>query len=134
MRPPALDELGLVPALRQQAGALRTASGRPLQVDITADALPAGLAAAVEVAAYRIVMEALTNVARHSGSDTATVRIRVDCEALVVTVTDAGAAGSTWSAGVGIASMQERAAQLGGALTAGAGTAGGRVHAVLPLA
>lgn len=133
MRPPALDELGLIPALRQQAVALRTDHGRPLRVDITADALPAEVTAAVEVAAYRIVMEALTNVARHSGSDTATVRIQADIDALVLTVTDAGAKDATWTTGVGIASMQERAAQLGGTLTAGTGASGGRVRAVLPL-
>lgn len=132
MRPPALDELGLVPALRQQCLALRTDHG-PLRVDITADALPDEVTAAVEVAAYRIVMEALTNVARHSGSDTATLHIRADDGALVLTVTDAGATDTPWPTGVGIASMQERAAQLGGTLTAGTGAAGGRVRAVLPL-
>ena len=71
MRPPALDELGLVPALRQQAVGLRNRDGEPVAVDVTApDELP-DLPAAVEVAAYRIVMEALTNVARHSTSASA---------------------------------------------------------------
>ncbi|MEJ7630314.1 MAG: histidine kinase [Nocardioidaceae bacterium] len=133
LRPPALDELGLVPALRQQAVALRTAAGDPLRVTVTAHELPATVTAAVEVAAYRIVMEALTNVARHSGCDTATVRLRGDLGSIVIDVTDVGTANGAWSTGVGMASMRERAAQLGGTITAGSGTTGGHVHAVLPL-
>lgn len=134
MRPPALDELGLVPALRQQAAALRTSEGNPLRVTITARELPAPVTAAVEVAAYRIVVEALTNVARHSGSDTAAVCLQADDGALVIDVTDAGMTNGAWSTGVGMASMRERAAELGGTLTAGIGAVGGHVHAVLPLA
>ncbi len=133
MRPPALDELGLVPALRQQAVGLRTADGVPLRVTITARAVPATVTAAVEVAAYRIVMEALTNVARHSGCDSATVCLQADLGALVIDVTDAGTPNDAWSTGVGIASMRERAAGLGGTLTAGIEVTGGHVHAVLPL-
>jgi len=70
MRPPALDELGLVPALRQQVASARTADGRPMQVTVAAPELPQ-LPAAVEVAAYRIATEAVTNSARHSGTDRA---------------------------------------------------------------
>ena len=91
MRPPALDELGLVPALRQQADQLRTPAGRPLLVTLRTDDLPA-LAAAVEVAAYRITVEALTNSARHSGSDTAVASIAVRDDALVIEVRDGGPA------------------------------------------
>jgi signal transduction histidine kinase len=133
MRPPALDELGLVPALRQQAGALRTTNGDPLRVTITASHVPSELPAAVEVAAYRIVMEGLTNVARHSDSETADVRLTVEAGDLVIEVTDLGAKESPWSTGVGIASMRERAGELGGVLTAGGGPGGGQVRAVLPL-
>jgi signal transduction histidine kinase len=133
MRPPALDELGLVPALRQQALTLRTPGGSPLRVTVSAVGLPEGVGAAVEVAAYRIVMEALTNVARHSGGDTATVSLQVDAGALSIDVRDAGRSNGAWSAGVGIQSMRERAAQLGGTLTAGRQNSGGHVHAVLPL-
>jgi signal transduction histidine kinase len=112
---------------------LRTADGSPLRVTITAADVPATVTAAVEVAAYRIVMEALTNVARHSGSSTACVSLRGDLDTLIVDVTDAGTANGAWSTGVGISSMRERAAQLGGILTAGSGDSGGQVHAVLPL-
>jgi signal transduction histidine kinase len=133
MRPPALDELGLVPALRQQAEALRTKDGSRLHVTIAADEIPTSVTAAAEVAAYRIVMEALTNVARHSGCDTASVRLRVECSELVIDVTDSGTVKGPWSTGVGLASMRERAAQMGGTLTAGSDDSGGRVHATVPL-
>ena len=132
MRPPALDELGLVTALRQQALALRAPDGTPLRVDLRADRLQA-LPAAVEVAVYRIVVEALTNVARHSTSTNATVSLALREEALEIEVTDDGSTGTPWQAGVGIASMGERAAELGGTLTAGSTPRGGRVHAVLPV-
>ena len=132
MRPPALDELGLVTALRQQALALRTPDGTPLRVDLRADRLQA-LPAAVEVAVYRIVIEALTNVARHAKSTNATVSLALRAEALEIEITDDGSTGTPWQAGVGIASMGERAAELGGTLSAGSTPRGGRVHAVLPI-
>ncbi len=133
MRPPALDELGLVPALRQQAAGLLTADGRPLPVElVVADALPP-LTAAVEVAAYRIVLEALANVARHSTATAANVALRPGVGGLVVDVTDDGTAGADWVAGVGLSSMRERATELGGSLTAGPTPGGGRVVAVLPV-
>lgn len=134
MRPPALDELGLVPALRQQAAGVRTAGGSPMLVDMVApDDLPA-LPAAVEVAAYRIVLEALTNIARHSTSESASIRIGMQEGALTVEVCDAGATSAPWVAGVGMASMRERAAEVGGWLTAGGTADGGLVRASLPLA
>ncbi|WP_442940260.1 sensor histidine kinase [Nocardioides sp. B-3] len=129
MRPPALDEIGLVPALRQQADQLRTPDGRPLRVTLDVDGLPAP-AAAVEVAAYRITVEALTNSARHSGSEEATASLLVRDGTLVIEVRDAGEPGAPWQAGVGLASMRERAAELGGTLSIGEGG----VRAVLPLA
>jgi len=132
MRPPALDELGLVPALRQQAMGLRNRDGETVAVDVRApDDLP-DLPAAVEVAAYRIVVEALANVARHSDSPSASVLLEPSTDGLHVEVRDAGRSGA-WRPGVGLSSMRERAAELGGTLTAGPGPQGGRVAAVLPL-
>jgi signal transduction histidine kinase len=132
MRPPALDELGLVPALRQQSATILVPDGTPLHTEFhTPDSLP-GFPAAVEVAAFRIVIEALTNAARHSGSHTATVSLEVDGADLVVEVTDEGRSRSSWAAGVGLSSMRERAAELGGTLTAGGTAYGGKVRAVLP--
>ncbi len=132
MRPPALDELGLVPALRQQAVGLRNRDGEPVAVDVTAPEEFPDLPAAVEVAAYRIVTEALTNVARHSTSASASVRLDPAADGLHLEVTDRGRSGA-WRAGVGLASMRERATELGGTLEAGPGPAGGRVAALLPL-
>ena len=97
------------------------------------DELPL-LPAVVEVAAYRIVMEALTNVARHCDSSTATVTLEaMPEECFVIEVVDAGAPVATWQPGVGITSMAERVSELGGTFSAGPGPHGGRVRAVLPL-
>ena len=132
MRPPALDELGLVPAVRQQAATLRTPDDQPFHVRIESTGLPP-LPAAVEVAAYRIVVEGLTNAARHSGADAATACLQVADGALVVEVRDRGIRAATWTAGVGMASMRERATELGGVLTVGPSPDGGLVRAMLPL-
>jgi two-component system, NarL family, sensor kinase len=122
LRPPALDELGLVAALRQHA------AGLPLPVTVTADDLPA-LGAAVEVAAYRIGVEALTNAVRHAGATSATLTLSAGPNALTVEVVDDGRAAGAWTPGTGITSMRERAVLVGGTLVAG----DGRVHATLPL-
>lgn len=133
MRPPALDELGLEGALRHQASSLKTRTGGRLAVQFEIrDAMPP-LAAAVEVAAYRIVVEALANVARHSTGTTASVLLRADSDRLTLRVADNGSCTEEWQPGVGVASMRERAAQVGGDLTWDATPGGGRVDAVLPL-
>jgi len=131
LRPPALDELGLIATLRREADRLS-----PLQIEIDAvQPLPA-LPAAVEVAAYRIATEALTNVARHAQASR--VRLVLRCAAdLEVEVTDDGPGksnGAGWQPGVGLTSMAERAAELGGSCSAGPTLAGGgTVRAALPL-
>jgi signal transduction histidine kinase len=127
MRPPALDELGLVPALRQQA------TGLPVRVELVVPGTLPALSAAVEVAAYRIVVEALENVVRHSSATMVSVTMRVQPGGLGIEVTDDGGASGPWPAGVGTASMRERASELGGTLTAGPTATGGRVAALLPL-
>ena len=133
MRPPALDELGLVPALRQQAVGLRNRDGDPVAVEVSAPSEFPDLPAAVEVAAYRIVTEALANVARHSSSPSASVRLQPAADGLHLEVTDHGSRNGAWRPGVGMASMRERATELGGTLEAGPGPSGGRVSALLPL-
>jgi len=132
MRPPALDELGLVDALRQQARGLRSPAGEALPVEFVQTGDLTALPAAVEVAAYRIVMEAVTNVARHSESGSATVVMENSGGTLLIEVMDTGKATVPWQDGVGLASMRERVAELGGSLQAGPGEGGGRVRAVLP--
>ena len=112
LRPPALDELGLVGAVREQAERLSVGDHPHVEVDAPEqlDALPA----AVEVAAYGIALEAMTNVARHADAGTCIVRISVN-GALELEISDDGHGfPSDHRAGVGMASMRERAEELGG--------------------
>jgi len=132
LRPPALDELGLVPAVRQQTATLRTPDGTAFLVRVEAADLPP-LPAALEVAAFRIAVEALTNAARHSGAGSAEACLHVADNQLVVEVVDRGSTTGPWPTGVGTASMRERAAELGGSVMQVPSAAGGRVRAVLPL-
>jgi signal transduction histidine kinase len=112
LRPPALDELGLVSALHEQIVQYSQASG--VQMTIEAPSSLPALPAAVEVAAYRIVLEAVTNVVRHAQAHTCSVRLQVS-DGLVVEVIDDGVGlPSQYNAGVGIFSMRERTAELGG--------------------
>lgn len=130
LRPPALDELGLVAALREQATHVLGSSAR-IEAPIE---LP-GLSAAVEVAAYRIATEAMTNVARHADARSAVVRLSISDDSLVLDVQDNGR-GVTDDAmpGVGLRSMRERAEELGGTWSVGPSAGGGtRVLARLPL-
>jgi signal transduction histidine kinase len=134
LRPPALDSLGLVEALREYAVVLsRRADATPLRVVVEAEPL-GELPAAVEVAAYRIATEALTNVTRHSSAGSAVVRLTVVDGQLRVAVHDDGvnvAAG--WQPGVGLTSIRERAAELGGSCSIQLDRTGGRVDVTLPL-
>jgi signal transduction histidine kinase len=132
LRPPALDELGLVGALRRLAETIGAdGGGLRIAVDVPAE-LPA-LPAAVEVAAYRVVQEALTNVVRHADAGRACVRLAVDDETLTVEVADDGRGlPAEWVAGVGLTSMRERAEEMGGTCRVEAGEGGTRVLAVLP--
>jgi len=133
LRPPALDDLGLTSALAQHAAACSTAGGLQVFID-TGSALPA-FPAAVEVAAYRIVTEAVTNVTRHAGARTVTVTLTVTEGMLHVEVTDDGRGISPANrAGVGLTSMRERAEELGGSCTVRPRPGGGSiVSAQLPL-
>ena len=130
LRPPALDDLGLIESLRQQSDRL----SQGVRLDAPDD-LPQ-LPAAVEVAAYRIVTEAMTNAARHSGGTTVQATLSLTGGALRIEVRDDGPAADrgSWAPGVGLTSMHERAAELGGSCQAGPDLAGGwRVVALLPL-
>lgn len=97
----------------------------------------AGLPAPVGLAGYRIVQEALTNAVRHSGAAVVTVTVRRVPGAVIVQVDDDGAGGAGGepdAGGNGLRGMRERAASVGGRMTAGPGPAGGfRVWARLPL-
>lgn len=135
LRPPALDALGLLAALRAYADH-HTDGGTRVTVE-SSGALPP-LPAAVEVAAYRIAMEALNNVARHADARQCEIRITVDkgADMLVLEVSDDGRGlGEDYEPGVGLSSMRERAEELGGSCTIEAVPSGGtRVTALLPCA
>lgn len=132
LRPPALDELGLAAALEVRAAQTsRRSDGAPLRAVIDADDLPP-LPAAIEVAAYRIATEALTNVVRHSTATSVVLRLHCAGE-LCLEVADDGSTVGAWSDGVGIGAMRERAAELGGDCSAGPTPDGGRVRVSLPL-
>jgi signal transduction histidine kinase len=92
------------------------------------------LPSSVEVAAYRIATEALTNVVRHSDARLASVQLTTDNGSLKMIISDDGnSSGGPWSPGLGLTSIQLRASEVGGACEAGPTTEGGRVSAVLPL-
>jgi signal transduction histidine kinase len=133
LRPPALDELGLVEALREGANQYGLAG---LHVSVNSPEELSQLPAAVEVACYRIAQESLTNVVRHARASHCSIRIRLDEDAgaLSVEVEDDGRGiRDEDRAGVGMSSMRERTEELGGKCTveplAGGGTL---VRAILP--
>ncbi|WP_283138751.1 sensor histidine kinase [Rhizohabitans arisaemae] len=132
LRPPALDELGLLRAVRQQADRFRSSG---LEVVVTGDESLDALPAAVEVAAYRIVSEALTNVVRHANASRCDITLRVNAGVLDVLVRDDGVGiGADVIAGVGMFSLRERAAELGGDCEITCPAEGGTlVHATVPL-
>ena len=121
-------------ALREQAAVLgKREGGAPLQVSVEAPTPLPELPAAVEVAAYRIVTEALTNVVRHSSASAAVVTLTVRAGVLQISVHDDGInLGAGWQAGVGLTSIRERAAELGGRCRIEHDRTGGRVDVELP--
>lgn len=135
LRPPALDSLGLLGALQEYAMLLtRRADGAPLTVSVRATTPIPVLPAAAEVAAYRIATEALTNVTRHSSASAANVSLTVEDSALIVAVHDDGVnISGAWQPGVGLTSIQERAAELGGQCTIRTDRTGGRIDVRLPI-
>lgn len=133
LRPPALDDLGLVGAVRAQAD--RLSAGCGLAVELEADEGLSVLPAAVEVAVFRTAVEAVTNVVRHGRATRCCVRLSLARpDTMEVTVTDDGRPGAgPWTPGVGLSAMRERAEELGGTLEAGPTGSGGRVAARFPL-
>ncbi|MCK2213470.1 sensor histidine kinase [Actinomadura sp. ATCC 31491] len=127
LRPPALDDLGLARAVRDLAG--HTA----VEVEVEGDL--GDLPAAVEVAVYRIVQEALTNVRKHAAASNARVVLQRERSVLRVLVADDGKGlPESVRSGVGLGSMRERAAELGGiCVVSGEPGAGTRVEVMLPL-
>ncbi len=131
LRPPALDEYGLEAALRRY-----TQSVQDPVVSFVADGplTTVPMSAAVEAALYRIAVAAVTNASRHAHACACTVHLSVSSDCVRLTVTDDGR-GLPANAvkGVGILSMQERAAELGGSCTVSNASPGTRVCAQIPV-
>lgn len=135
LRPPALDERGLAEAVRDHVTqSVSGSGGLQVQVGEVPATLPA-LPAAVEVAAYRIALEALTNVIRHAHAQHCSIQFQGNPDKLQIDITDDGRGlPIELRVGVGLRSMRERAEELGGTLTVKAAPNGGtQVSATLPL-
>jgi two-component system, NarL family, sensor histidine kinase UhpB len=138
LRPPALDELGLVPAIDAHARSVSETAGIPIRLE--AEAIDGVLWPQAELALYRIVQEALSNVIRHADATRATVRITRDDAVVAVLVEDNGHGfrpGEIMSrdgSGLGLYGMQERAEYLGGRVTIESEPdRGTRVRAEIPI-
>ncbi len=136
LRPPALDELGLVGALKAHVAKLNGRSTLPITITTSPNPLPP-LSAAVEVAAYRITLEAITNVVRHAQAGQCEVQLIVVQNGrthLQITITDNGLGlPKKPTLGLGLHSMRERAEELGGSLKVLNQQTGTQVKAELPL-
>lgn len=138
LRPRLLDDLGLRPALEWQTKLFHHQTG--IEVDLEISLPPRRLAAELETAVFRLVQEALTNVARHSGANRASVTVTADDVALLVEVSDRGCGFDPRTAlsehdSLGLAGLTDRVRLAGGRLDIfsepGQGT---RLHAEFPIA
>jgi len=119
LRPPELEELGLVLAVRAHLRSLREGAGFDVGAEL--DAVDPHLTATQKLAIYRIVQEALSNARRHSGQEEAHVRLTVEDGSVIVEVVDRGrgfllSRAMDAGGGLGLAGMRERAAMIGGRL------------------
>ncbi len=141
LHPPLLDELGLTSAIREYAQGFSERSGITVNVELQADFQR--LSQETETALFRIVQESLTNIQKHSGSPTASIRLHSDAEAVILEIQDRGRGmpavaerkpevpGARF--GVGILGMRERMTQLGGELDIESNGTGTLVRARIPL-
>lgn len=135
LRPPTLDDLGLIEALNQLVARYQTGEGLRVRVQIQETTDGPRLPAAVEVAVYRITQEALTNVARHARAEACVVSLAVSDEVRLQVVDDGDGMPEGHTTGVGLVSMRERAEELGGTCVVGGMPGGGtRVSVTLPIA
>jgi len=133
LRPTAVDQLGLQQALHELVAQHKSAG---LEIGLTTDIEPQVLTPAVEVAAYAIAAEALTNVVRHAAATTCALHLALLDDLLTITIDDNGTGTGIQHrpAGLGRVSMQERAEELGGTFHIGPSPLGGcRVQARLPV-
>jgi two-component system NarL family sensor kinase len=135
LRPLVLNGRTLIDALQDYVDSVQTPSGPRLQLSTDGVADLGQLPESVEVAAYRIATESLTNVLRHAHAESASIALWVDDNhQLQMKITDDGMDRTPWTAGVGLSSMRERAGALGGRVSAGPAATGGEVRVTLPLA
>ncbi len=132
LRPAAVDDLGLDGALGELAAAMSVSGGASVQ--LRGGRLPS-LPAAVELAAYRIASEAVTNAIRHGGAAHVELSVAAPDSTLHLTVDDDGSGfvPDAACAGLGLHSMRERAEELGGRLELASGSHGTHIEASLPL-
>ncbi len=136
--PPLLDDIGLQSALTEYVKGFSERSG--IQVSLELPVAIARLDRDYELSLFRIIQECLTNIHRHSGSRTASIRVVQDEEALVLEVRDEGkgmpaerlAEIQSRGSGVGIRGMRERVLQLSGTMSIESDSAGTRIHVVIP--
>jgi signal transduction histidine kinase len=128
-------ELGPQPGLAELDALADTVRAAGLRVEVSTEGLATPLPRAVDLSAYRIVQEALTNTLKHAGTASATVTVRRCQDAVEIEVLDDGrGSGASLGGGHGLVGMRERAALYNGSVEAGARPDGGfRVHALLPL-
>jgi signal transduction histidine kinase len=135
LRPPTLDELGLLGALQVHVAQLDENGVLDISIKAVPEPLPA-LPAAIEVAAYRIALEAVTNVIRHAAASQCRVELATNRTHLALLICDDGVGLSPdFQAGVGLASMRQRAEELGGRCNVSGAPSGGtvlQVHLPLP--
>lgn len=135
LRPPALDQLGLIGALRERASELDSSSaGGGVRFSVDAPEVLSAMPAAVEVAAFWIATEAMTNVVRHAGATCCQVSLDIASDLEIVVQDNGSGLRGGWRPGIGTSSMAERAAELGGTCIVRTCAAGGTmVQAKLPL-
>ncbi|WP_300341767.1 GAF domain-containing protein [Accumulibacter sp.] len=140
LRPPQLDDLGLVPALRAHLDSTCRHAG--IKATLVAEGCPAHFPEEIGIACFRIAQEALNNVVRHAGATAVALELRLADGALRLSLRDDGhgfdvpaaLTSATRGQSLGLLSMQERAELVGGQLTVSSGAAGSEVRASLPLA
>jgi two-component system NarL family sensor kinase len=137
LRPPALDELGLVGAIEQRVRRYNVSPGpqlRGFDVSVESHGVSGALPAAIEVAAFRIAIEAVYNASKHSGATLCRVDLTFGTELRINVIDDGHGLVNPAAEGAGLASMRERAAETGGWVDVSAAhPSGTKVLAVLPL-
>lgn len=139
LHPPLLDEFGLIKALRQYLHEFSERSG--LKVELAISEHFERLQPEIELAAFRVVQECLTNVHRHSGSPVATVRLRRENQNISLSIEDRGrgvpasklAKVKSSGSGVGLSGIRERVRHFGGCMNIDSDESGTRVSITLPL-